>query len=550
MRDKNYTLINSFLASQISYGSTGYFSKIVTDYISENNSLKNFYQHPVSLQGIKNAVDIRKNFNTNRKLLVTQLQSQYASQPILDKVKQNINLLLDENTFTVCTAHQPGIFTGHLYFIYKIIHAIKLAETLNVEIPGKHFIPVFYMGSEDADIEELGEVFINGEKYKWETKQSGAVGRMLVDDELINILKKINGQLTVEPFGKEIMEMMQQCYVKGSTLQHATFNIVNKLFAGYGLIVLLPDNKALKSEMLSVFKDDIFLNTPSKIVNATSAQLEKNYKVQAHPREINLFYLKDNIRSRIVQQKEHYIIQDTDIRFTTEELQNELLQYPERFSPNVILRALYQETILPNIAFVGGGGEIAYWLQMKDMFKQYNVPFPVLVVRNSFLVINEKMNLLMQKLSLTSDNIFKPDDEIIKDIITRNTLNQLSLEKEKQQFIINYESLKTVVKKIDTTLEKHVEALQAKLLKTLDKLEIKLLRAEKRKFESQQKQIKKIKSNLFPHNSLQERVENIMPFYAKYGEAFIKTIYDNSLSLEQKFCIITEGDLHEGTKKN
>ena len=537
-------------AKYISYNQTGYFSKIVTDYISENNLLKDFYKHPVSVQGIKNAVEVRKKNTTNRKLLVTQLQSQYASQPISDKVKQNINLLLDENTFTVCTAHQPNIFTGHLYFIYKIIHAIKLAETLNVEIPGKHFIPVFYIGSEDADIEELGEVFINGEKYKWETKQTGAVGRMLVDDELINILKKIKGQLTVEPFGKEIMEMMQQCYVKGSTLQHATFNIVNKLFAGYGLIVLLPDNKALKNEMLSVFNDDIFLNTPSKIVNATSAQLEKYYKVQAHPREINLFYLKDNIRSRIVQQKENYIIQDTDIRFTTEELQNELLQYPERFSPNVILRALYQETILPNIAFVGGGGEIAYWLQMKDMFKQYNVPFPVLVVRNSFLVINEKMNLLMQKLSLTSDNIFKPDDEIIKDIITKNTLHQLSLEKEKQQFIINYESLKTVVKKIDTTLEKHVEALQAKLLKTLDKLEIKLLRAEKRKFELQQKQIKKIKSNLFPHNSLQERVENIMPFYAKYGEAFIKTIYDNSLSLEQKFCIITEGDLHEGTKKN
>ncbi|MGI8583516.1 MAG: bacillithiol biosynthesis cysteine-adding enzyme BshC [Chitinophagaceae bacterium] len=528
-------------AEFIPYQQTGYFSKIITDYLSQNNSLKNFYQHQPDLQGIKDAIAARKNFSTNRKLLVEQVGEQYLSVETSEKVMHNINALNDENTFTICTAHQPNIFTGHLYFIYKIIHTIKLADTLNRDLHENKFVPVFYVGSEDADLEELGEVFINGEKYKWDTKQNGAVGRMRVDDELLKILKKINGQLAVEPFGKEVIELVKEYYVKGRTIQDASFALVNKLFGDYGLIVLLPDNTGYKKEMLQLFEDDIFSNTPSEIVNITSEKLSGHYKVQAHPRVINLFYLKDNIRNRIVQQKEIYKIQDTGIQFTNEELRNELLHYPERFSPNVILRALYQETILPNLVFVGGGGELAYWLELKDMFQHYNIPYPLLILRNSFLLINEKTSSLIQKLSLTSDDLFKSEDEVIKHIVRKNTSHQLSLEKEKQQIRSLYVDIKSSVKEVDTTLVKHVDALQTKLLKTLDKLEIKLLRAEKGRFESQQKQVKKIRSNLFPNNGLQERVENFMPFYAKWGKEFINIIYDNSLTFEQEFCIIKEG---------
>lgn len=527
-------------ADFLSYKETGYFSKIVTDYLSQNNSLQNFYQHLVDLQGIQDAIEARKAFNTNRDLLVNQLEQQYLSVDVSDKVKHNIAALKSENTFTICTAHQPNIFTGHLYFIYKIIHTIKLADTLNRELPGNKFVPVFYVGSEDADLEELGEVFINGEKYKWQTKQTGAVGRMQVDDELLKILKKIKGQLTVEPFGKQVIELVQECYVKGRTIQDACFCLVNKLFADHGLIVLLPDNAALKKIMFPVFEDDIFSSIPSGIVNETSAKLATYYKVQAHPREINLFYLKDNIRNRIVEQKGIYKVQDTEIKFTNEEFKNELIQYPERFSPNVILRALYQETILPNLVFIGGGGELAYWLELKDMFRHYNVPYPVLILRNSFLLISGKINSLIQKLSLTYQDIFKTEGELVKDIVRKNSSHKLSLENEKQEIKELYELIKNAVKEVDATLIKHVDALQAKLLNNLDNLERKLLKAEKKKFESQQNQIRKIRENLFPNNYLQERVENFMPFYAKWGMDFIKVIYDNSLNFEQEFCIIKE----------
>ena len=527
-------------AEFISYQQTGYFSKIITDYLSQNTSIKIFYQHPGSLLGIKDAIASRKKIITNRKVLVEQLEQQYLSIETSAAVKHNISALQQENTFTICTAHQPNIFTGHLYFIYKIIHTIKLADALNRYLPENKFVPVFYVGSEDADLEELGEVFINGEKYTWETKQTGAVGRMLVDDELLKILKKIKGQVEVEPFGKEVIGIVQECYTKGRTIQDACFCLVNKLFGDHGLIVLLPDNAELKKQMITVFEDDIFQNTPSEIVNKTTAHLGEFYKVQAHPREINLFYLKDNIRNRIVEHKSIYKIHDTAIQFTKEELKNELENHPERFSPNVILRALYQETILPNLVFVGGGGELAYWLELKDMFAHYNIPYPVLILRNSFSLINEKINSLIQKLSFTYTDIFKPEYDLVTDIVRKNSSHQLSLEKEKQLIVSVYQGMKTSVNEIDATLVKHVEALQAKLLKTLDKLEGKLLRAEKKRFESQQKQVRKLKANLFPNNSLQERVENFMPFYAKWGKGFIKLIYDNSLIFEQEFCIIKE----------
>ena len=532
--------MSTFKAENISYKDTGYFSKIITDYLSQNNSLQDFYRHPASLQGIKDAIADRKKINTNRQLLAEQLLQQYLPIETSESVKNNIIALKDENTFTVCTAHQPNIFTGHLYFIYKIIHTIKLADALNRDLPENKFVPVFYVGSEDADLEELGEVFINSEKYKWDTKQTGAVGRMLVDDELLKILKKIKGQVEVEPFGKEIIDLVQECYTKGRTIQDACLCLVNKLFGDQGLLVLLPDNAELKKQMIPVFEDDIFENTPSGIVDKTTEHLAESYKVQAHPREINLFYLKDNIRNRIVEHKGIYKIYDTSIQFTKEELQDELQKHPERFSPNVILRALYQETILPNLVFVGGGGELAYWLELKDMFQHYKVPYPLLVLRNSFSVINEKTISLIKKLSLSDIGIFKSENELVTDIVRKNSSHQLTLEKEKQQLELIYGGMKTSVNDIDATLVKHVEALQAKLLKTLDKLEVKLLRAEKRRFEAQQQQVKKIRTNLFPNNSLQERVENFIPFYAKWGKQFLDVIYDNSLIFEQQFCIIKE----------
>ena len=528
-------------ATRLPYRQTNSFSKTVLDYLDHLEELKSFYTHPPTVQGIQKAIDARKQFNTNRELLVQELKKQYEGIETTSNVKGNIELLLSKDTFTITTAHQNNIFTGPLYFIYKIIHAIKLADHLKTSLPGYNFVPVYYIGSEDADLDELNHIYLSGEKLTWNTKQTGAVGRMKVDKELVKLIGLMEGQLLVLPDGNEIISAIKKYYKDGVTIQEATFHFVNSLFADYGLIVLLPDNVALKNQMIKVFEDDLLNQTASGIVEKTAAKLSTaGYKVQASPREINLFYLKDSLRERIEIQKNQYSILNAHLSFSKEKMLDELREHPERFSPNVILRGLYQETILPNIAFIGGGGEVAYWLQLKDLFEHYATPFPVLVLRNSFLLVEQKWQSIIARLGFTIEDFFLPEQELVNRLVARETDKKLKLNGTLSETGQLYDTIKKQAIAIDATLEKHVEALKIQTLHRLQELEKKMLRAEKRKFADQQRQIHTIKEQLFPGNGLQERKENISYYYAKWGKEFIQQLYNHSLSLEQEFVIVQE----------
>ena len=527
-------------AQFISYSKTGTFSKIVTDYIAGSELLKPFYQYAVSIDGIKKTIEERKKYPTNRKALVEILQQQYTGFVLTEKQQFNMQQLNNDNCFTITTAHQPNILTGPLYFIYKILHTVKLAEQFKKELPENDFVPVYYMGSEDADLDELGHIFINGEKYEWQTKQTGAVGRMKVDKALVKLIDAIAGQLVIHPFGTTIIDVMKDCYKEGVTIEQATFKLVNYLFKDYGVLVILPDNAALKKLFIPTVEKELNEAFSHTKVAATVAAFPAAYKVQASGRELNLFYLKDNRRDRIEVQNEKYKVHETDITFTKDDIITELHHHPERFSANVILRPVFQETILPNIVFIGGGGEIAYWLELKKVFEAVHVPYPVLVLRNSFIIAEKENTAKIKKLGFAITDLFKPEQDLMNSFIKRESSLQLSLQKEQQALQDIYEKLKTISGAVDITLAKHTEALQVNAVKRIALLEKKMLKAEKKKFEAQQRQLRKLRAALFPNNNLQERIENMMPLYAKWGAGFIKTLYENSLALEQEFVIIEE----------
>jgi bacillithiol biosynthesis cysteine-adding enzyme BshC len=275
-------------------------------------------------------------------------------------------------------------------------------------------------------------------------------------------------------------------------------------------------------------------------VAATVTAFPKEYKVQASGRELNLFYLKGDNRNRIEMERTMYKVHSTAFVFTKEEIITELNNYPERFSPNVILRPVFQETILPNIAFIGGGGEIAYWLELKKTFEAVNVPYPVLVVRNSFMLLEKIYGQQLKNMGFTVNDLFKPEQDLINTLVKRESSVQLSLQTEQQALHDIYQKLKTISAAVDATLAKHTEALQVQALKKIAILEKKMLRAEKKKFEAEQRKLHKLKTAIFPNNNLQERIENLIPFYAKWGDDFIKTIYENSLGLQQEFVVLEE----------
>ncbi len=526
-------------STKLSFKQTGYFSAIVNHYLQDDPALKPFYNLRPDVEGVKQAIENRLAFNTNRQLLLAGLQQQYKGINKTVELEKNLELLQQPTTFTITTAHQPNIFTGPLYFLYKIIHAIRLADSCKILFPQYDFVPVYYMGSEDADLEELGHYFVNGKKYNWHTKQTGAVGKMLIDDNLLALLNETASQVGVQLYGKEIIDILEAAYNKGVTIQQATLNLVNVLFGRYGLVVLVPDNPLFKQQMVSVFKDDLLQHTALPLVQQTGKALtEAGYKEQAHPREINLFYLADGIRNRIEKTETGFKVVDTDLQFTQDELLQELEQYPENFSPNVILRGIMQETILPNILFVGGGGELAYWLQLQKVFEQYKVPFPILLLRNSFLLIDKQQEIRLEKLGLSRADLFLSETDVVNLLVKRSTENNLSLANALQQLSTEYDAIKEQATAIDSTLAKHVEALKTIALQKIEKLEKKMLRAEKRKFEATQHQVTQLKAALFPNNNLQERVENFISLYAQYGTELIQQLYQHSPALESEFVIV------------
>ncbi|MEI6151951.1 MAG: bacillithiol biosynthesis cysteine-adding enzyme BshC [Chitinophagia bacterium] len=560
-----------FNATQIPYRSTGLFSALINDYIETKGTVQSFINYPQTIEGYKKAIEQRASFPTNRKVLVEVLQNQYTqlekefsdsnvqnnnnsnnssnnnnrllnsldNKDAFTFVNDNINLLLKENTFTVTTAHQPNIFTGPLYFIYKIVHAIQLAAELKKQFPQHNFVPVYYMGSEDADLEEVGSYTLAGEAYQWNTKQKGAIGRMKVDDELIKLLQNLEGYWLVQPAGKEALEVLKEAYTKGKTISEATLHLVHAFFGKYGLVVIQPDNTALKSLFMDVMEKELRTGFSQKAIEATKEKLASAYHVQSDGRDVNLFYLKENSRARIEKQGDNYIVVDTDIHFTEEEIVKELHAHPDRFSPNVILRGVYQETILPGIAFIGGGGELAYWMELKNVFDEVKVHYPILQLRNSFMFMNEKQTTQWNSLGFALKDIFTPLLELELDYVKNQTQENLALTNHIASLNNLYASIQQDVIKIDTSLGDHAKNLSIQAQKKLALLEKKMIRAEKRKQKTSIDRIQAIKGSLFPKNSLQERVENFSEWVGAYGWDWVEAVLQNSTTLNPGFTIIT-----------
>jgi len=541
-----------FKATPISYRATGLFSSLVNDYMESKGEARSFVNYTPNIEGYQKAIEQRAFFPTNRKVLVEALQNQYVqlakdineSNALNNKdafklVNENVSLLLKENTFTVTTAHQPNIFTGPLYFIYKIIHAIQLAAELKKQFPKNNFVPVYYMGSEDADLQEVGAYNLAGESYQWNTKQKGAIGRMKVDEELIQLLQNLEGYWSVKFAGKEALEVLKQAYQKGKTISEATLALVHAYFGKYGLVVIQPDDARLKSLFVDVMEKELRTGFSQKAIGPTKEKLASTYHVQSDGRDLNLFYLGDNSRARIEKKEGAYIVVDTDIHFTEEEIVKELHAHPERFSPNVILRGVYQETILPGIAFIGGGGELAYWMELKNVFNEVKVHYPILQLRNSFMLMNEKQTANWNNLGFTLEHLFKPELELELEYIKNQTKENLALTNHIASLNDLYESIQQDVIKIDTSLGDHAKNLSIQAQKKLALLEKKMVRAEKRKQQISIDRIQAIKGSLFPKNSLQERVENFSEWVGDYGWDWVEAIMQHSTTLNPSFTIIT-----------
>jgi len=509
-------------------------------YATGTDALKPFYKYPVTMESFAKVIEDRKAIPVNRQVLVESLRRQYAGLATTELVKANIEALLSENTFTIITAHQPVLFTGPLYYIYKIISTIRLVENLSKTYPDYQFVPVFISGSEDHDFDEINHTHLFGRSVSWQNDEKGACG-MMSTASLSTPLAELKTILGNDDRAQRAYQLIEAAYTGHQTYGAASQALVNSLFADLGLVVVNMNDVALKRLFIPYLEREIFEHFSHPYVTATQKELDQvGFGNQAYARDINVFYLREQIRARIEQDGDHYQVVDTDYRFSTEALKQEIHEHPEHFSPNVVLRPIYQEVIFPNLAYIGGGGELSYWLERKRQFEAFGLNFPMLIRRNSALWVDKGSAKKLQKTGLHINDLFEETEALLKHYVTENTENEINLKAEKAAIEEVLTRIATKATEVDPSLKGKVMAENAKIIKTIEQLEGRLMKAEKDRFEVALNQIRKLKEKLFPNNGLQERHENFLALYIRYGKDFFEILKGHLDPLEEGIVVFVE----------
>jgi len=497
-----------------------YFSTLVKDYLSGAEPLKPFYAYAPDLQGYGQAAQNRRFAAEQRKLLVQVLTEQHKPfGKIQAAVRDNIAALEDSKTFTVTTGHQICLMTGPLYFIFKIASAVKLAQRLQAAYPEYRFVPVYWAATEDHDFEEIQSVFLNGKKYTWTPPQpvSGGTGRIPTRG-LADFFQELEDAEGEKLMYNRVYQTFKKAWTEQPDLSAAVRKAVYDLFGHLGVVSIDADDKRLKATCTAWITRELKERFSFKAVKENTKALQQaGYKTQIEPREINLFYLADGLRERIIKDGGTWAVNNTDIRFKENALDNEVQAHPERFSPNVVLRPLYQECVLPNIAYIGGPAEIAYWLQLKKAFDTVHVDFPVLVPRDGFLFTTQKDLECFLSLGFHTDDMLRSADFNLGSYIKRTDGKTLSVKQEKESLKNIFALLKKRYTQADNGAEASFAATEKRLEKELAKLEKKALKFAGRKSRETSAFLHSVRESWFPGGTLAERRNSIIEYWGTLG---------------------------------
>jgi bacillithiol biosynthesis cysteine-adding enzyme BshC len=519
---------------------SGAINPLVLDYLEKKETLKQFYSHYPDKKGFSEILNTNLFSTLDRNLLseIALKQSKLVNNTSAFTLNK-IESLKQKNVFTVTTGHQLCLFTGPSYFIYKLFSTINLAEELKKEFPDFDFVPVYWMASEDHDLEEVNHFNVFSKTYKWESLATGAVGDIKTAD-LKELYTVINENFGATENATYLSSLFEKSYLEHNDLKDATRFLVNELFGAYGLVTIDGHDDQFKQQFKTILEKEILENSTFEAVKESTVALNQmGYSTQVNPRPINCFYLENNLRARIEKVDSKFIVVGTDISFTEAEIKNIINNHPEKISPNVVLRPVYQQVILPNIAYIGGPGELAYWLQYKKMFDSLNILFPILIPRNFITVIDAGTKNKIEKLNFKVEDFFKDAQELVN-AYQLKTNNVFDLDQEKEELSTVYNKIIAKITEVDKTLNGTSLAEQQKTINGIDLLVGKANKALKQRSETEINQIKGVKQKLFPNAVPQERYENFAGFYLKYGSEFFKQLKKNIKPFELDHKILIE----------
>ena len=530
---------------QINFSDIPKNHNLYLDYLYEFENVSEFYKYDFrekeKYAGLfKDIINSRSGIEIN---LTSLIKNQYLSLPqASEKTLTNIANLNEKRTLAIVTGQQLGIFGGPLYTFYKIITAIKLARQLKERYEEYNFVPVFWLEGDDHDFNEIRKIkLINKENELTEftyseeipeddTKKS--IGSLTLTSEINSVLELIKNSLRETEFTPDLLSQLNNFYTEGKTIKQAFKELIFWLFDAYGLVILDPQDKEIKSLLLPVFTREVegFREHTQKLV-LTSAKLEEIYHAQVKIKPVNLFYSTDDGRYSIEPVDDTFRLRRKRKQFTKEELLDTIKNEPERISPNVLLRPICQDYLLPTAFYVAGPSEIAYFAQVTPLYDFFKIQTPIIYPRASITIIEKNLQAHMDKFNLELKDIFiKADtlkDQIIASVSDKN-LDTLFDDSNRQIELI-IDDLKTHLFSIDKTISDSSDRYRDKMLSSLSELKNKALQAQKKKHEISLKQIDKISESLYPAENLQERELNFIYFANKYGDAFLKKIFDETI---------------------
>lgn len=532
------------------------FTNLFLDYISDDAEkyakvrrfIKTNYR---SDDEIFKVIDSKiQNYNSNRyfdkHLLIDILKQQNVTFGGNEVTASNIELLNNDNTFAVVTGQQVGLYTGNLYTIYKTITAIKLSFQLRSKYKECNFVPIFWLESEDHDLDESDHIhiinksndllrvgfepeIIEGDEEEQRKKNAKPVGGIKFDGAINGLNELLKDSLIETEFKEKIIERITTFYKEGNDYKTSFAQMLNWIFREYGLVFIDPSDVEVKKLLTPIFEKE--LNTSPKLceqIISISADIEKDYDLQVKPKVINLFYIHNGNRLLIEpRENDRFALRNSKKRFEREEMMNNLFSNPENFSPNVVLRPICQDYLLPTIAYVAGPAEVSYYAQLKPAYRHYELTMPVIYPRVSVTIIENKVKKFLNNFDLKFEDVFQ-HKVMINKVVTK--LSEVKVDDEIAKFYDDFNSifynLKNMAGKIDKTLINIVDGIKEKLGKNLEIFKSKLINAQANKSEVTTNQIEKVTNNIFPNRNLQERVVNISYFMNKYDEEFLIKLFN------------------------
>ncbi len=524
---------------QFTFDEFKFSSTLIRDLVAEDSAISSFISRPFSMENLHQQAQ-EKVFDAERRtVLVQQLIAQNEGVSLSNQTREKIELLKQSNSFTITTGHQLNLWTGPLYSIYKVAQVVSLCREAKAKDPSNNYVPVFWMATEDHDFEEINHLHLFGKKIAWEKEgQENRIAGKIEPTDILPFLDEITALFRTEEEKAEI-QLIANFYAESDNLAAATRKIMNHLFGEFGLVIVDGNDLELKKEFKPIVAKELTEGFVYKAVHTTNEALEtKGYHSQVYLRNSNLFSIEaDGTRIRIGKEDDQFY--KGEIKVELEDLLAQLDVNPASFSPNALMRPVYQELVLPNLAYIGGGGEIAYWMQLKGVFDALNLPFPMLRVRDSFVLLRERDLNTMDELGLSLVDLKRDLHDLVREMALEEVELELELHEERARLDELKKDLLVKANEVGQGIEGMIEAEFSKMEKSLEKIESKLIKAEKSKHEQKANKIGKLQAKIYPNKGFQERFENFLPYFLE-DKGFVKKILDNLKAVDKPTITILE----------